>query len=99
MLLATGAAAPPPPPSPQPSARPSPAALTPDQLFSRRALRQARLLIQMRLLQLHDERLECVRQALLRRLPDALWPEEPTPTRGTPDAATAMARCDELLRL
>ncbi len=102
MLLAArapGAAAPAPPPSPRPSARPSPAALTPDQLFSRRALRRARLLIEMRLLQLRDERLECVRRALLRRLPDALWPEEPTPSRGTSDAAAAAARCDELLRL
>jgi hypothetical protein len=82
----------------RPAASPSPGALSPVALFSRRALRRARLLIQMRLLQLHDERLECVRAALLRRLPDALWPEEPTPTRGTPDVATAVARCDEVLR-
>jgi hypothetical protein len=51
----------------------------------------------MRMQQLRDERLECVRQALLRRLPDALWPEVPTPSRGTPDAATAIERCDRLL--
>jgi hypothetical protein len=99
VLLGGAAAAPLPSPAPRPTTSPSPAAVSPDQLFSRRALRRARLLIQMRLLQLHDERLECVRQALLRRLPGALWPEEPSPSRGTPDAATAIARCDELLRL
>ena len=57
-------------PSPQPTAS-SP---LPDELFSRRAMRQARLLIQLRLLQLRDERLECVREALLRRLPPELRP-------------------------
>lgn len=85
----------------QPPSRPTPApsaAISPDQLFSRRALRQARLLIQMRMLQLRDERLECVRQALLRQLPDALWPEEPTPSRGTANVAAAVTRCAELLK-
>jgi hypothetical protein len=81
-----------------PSASPSPQVLSPDELFSRRALRRARLLIQMRLLQLRDERLECVRAALLRQLPDALWPEVPSPTRGSSDAAAAAARCDNLQR-
>jgi hypothetical protein len=93
-----GSAAPAPSAGDRPAERPSPAALSPDALFSRRALRRARLLIQMRLLQLHEERLECVREALLRRLPAALWPEEPSPSRGTPDAATAVARCDQVLR-
>ena len=82
----------------KPAASPSPAALTPDELFSRRALRRARLLIQMRLMQLRDERLECVRQALLRQLPDALWPEVPSPSRGSLNAAAATARCADLER-
>jgi len=72
--------------------------VAPDELFSRRALRRARLLIQMRLMQLRDERLECVRQALLRQLPDALWPEVPSPSRGSLNAAAATARCADLER-
>lgn len=79
------------------SAEPSPGAPSPDELFSRRALRRARLLIQMRMMQLRAERLECIRQALLRQLPDALWPEEPSPSRGTANAAAAAARCSRLL--
>ncbi|HLY01719.1 MAG TPA: hypothetical protein VKR56_04395 [Candidatus Cybelea sp.] len=79
-----------------PAARPSPAPLTPEELFSRRALRRARLLIQMRVLQFREERLDCIRAALRRRLPDSLWPEEPTPSRGTPDARTAVARCEDV---
>ena len=95
-LLATPAAAP--LPASHPAARPSPPTLSPDELFSRRALRRARLLIQMRLFQLRDERLECVRAALARQLADALWPELPSPSRGTPDAATAAERCERLLK-
>jgi hypothetical protein len=102
LLLATAAGAAPsagPSASPiRPAASPPAGATSPDALFSRRALRRARLLIQMRLLQLHDERLDCIRAALLRRLPGALWPEEPSPARGTPDVATAVARCEEFLR-
>jgi hypothetical protein len=78
------------------TARPSPAPLTPEDLFSRRALRRARLLIQMRLMQFHEERLECIRAALRRRLPDSLWPEEPAPSRGTPDPRAAVARCEDV---
>ena len=85
-------------PSPQPSPGASPAPLTADQLFSRRALRRARLLIQMRMMQLRDEQLECVREALLRRLPAALWPEEPSPSRGTSGVAAAASKCEDLLR-
>jgi hypothetical protein len=85
------------PPRSRPAASPVPATFSPDEIFSRRALRRARLIIQMRMFQLRDERLECVRQALLRRLPDALWPEVPAPARGTPDAAAAAERCDRLL--
>jgi hypothetical protein len=85
-------------PSPTPYPAASPSALSPDELFSRRALRQARLLIQMRLMQLRDERLECIRAALRRELPDALWPEEPSPTRGTASVAAAAARCEQLLK-
>ena len=75
---------------------PSPAPLTPEELFSRRALRRARLLIQMRVMQFREERLECIRAALRRRLPDSLWPEEPTPSRGVPDARAAAARCEDV---
>ena len=63
--------------SPAPSA--SPATRSADALFSRRAMRSARLLIQMRLLELREERLECVRAAILRRLPADLVPQGPTP--------------------
>jgi hypothetical protein len=85
-------------PAPHPATSPPPAVLSPEELFSRRALRQARLIIQMRMLQLRDERLECIRAALRRELPDALWPEEPNPSRGTPGAAAAAARCEQLLK-
>jgi hypothetical protein len=81
----------------RPAAAPSPAAIAPDELFSRRALRRARLLIQMRMVELRDEQLDCIRQALLRRLPDALWPEEPSPSRGPANAVQAAARCSRLL--
>jgi hypothetical protein len=52
----------------------------------------------MRVMQLSEERLECIRAALLRRLPEALWPEVPSPDRGTPDARAAAARCEDLLK-
>ncbi len=65
--------------SPSPSAAPAASMpLSPDALYSRRALRRAKLLIQMRMLQFREERLECVRAALLRQLPPALRPQEPT---------------------
>jgi hypothetical protein len=96
LLAAAPANAPSPPPSrPAPTASP---ALSPDALFSRRALRRARLLIQMRMFQLRDERLECVREALLRRLPDALRPEGAPPTRGTPNPAAAAPHCGEIMQ-
>jgi hypothetical protein len=86
-------------PEPSHSAAPrQPVATSPNELFSRRALRQARILIQMRLLQLRDERLECVREAVMRQLPDALWPEVPSPSRGSSNAAEAAARCSQLLK-
>ncbi len=76
--------------SASPSARSTAAApapvLSPDALFSRRALRRARLLIQMRMLQFREERLECVRAALLRQLPPALRPQEPTTWTATEKA-------------
>lgn len=80
------------------SPSPSPGVVTADQLFSRRALRRARILIQMRLMQLHDERLECVRAALLRGLPESLRPDVPAPVRDTGAAAAAAAECERLLR-
>jgi hypothetical protein len=80
ILLPALAATPSPHPSAHPSVHPSPAAtpLSPEELFSRRALRRARLLIQLRMLQLRDERLECVREAILRRLPPDLRPDKTT---------------------
>ncbi len=79
LLLASSPGAVPSAPPAHPTARPSPAApISPDALFSRRALRRARLLIQMRMLQFRNERLGCVRAALLRQLPPALRPQEPT---------------------
>ena len=98
LLLAPNAATVASPAPTRATASPSPAPLTPDELFSRRAMRRARLLIQMRMMQLRDERLECVREALLRRLPSALWPEEPSPSRGISSAASAEAKCEELLK-
>lgn len=82
----------------RPATSPSPVAVSHDQLLSHRALRAARLLIQMRVLQLRDERLECVREALRRQLPEALWPEVPSPSRGAADRAAAAARCTELMK-
>jgi hypothetical protein len=86
------------PATPHPTASPAPPAISPDELFSRRALRQARLLIEMRVLELRDERLECVREALERRLPDALWTQQPSPPRPSPDVASALAKCSELMK-
>ena len=48
-----------------------------DELLSKRALRRAKLLIQLRLYELRDERLQCVRKAILRRLPWDLRPQDP----------------------
>lgn len=96
VLVATAPAVAGTPAPARPTATPSPAALTPEEVFSRRALRRARLLVQMRMLQLRDERLECIREALRRQLPDALWQEVPSPTRGSADAATAAEQCGKL---
>jgi hypothetical protein len=49
----------------------------------------------MRVMQFREERLECVRAALRRQLPDSLWPEEPTPSRGIPNARAAVAHCED----
>lgn len=46
----------------------------PEELYSRRALRRARLIIELRMLQLRKERLECVRRAIIRNLPPELRP-------------------------
>jgi hypothetical protein len=63
----------------QPPNRPASAAtpLRADQLLSKRALRRAKLLIQLRLYELREERLQCVRAAILRRLPWDLRPQDP----------------------
>ncbi len=95
-LIPAGPASPAPLATPRPAPGPAAGAPAPEELFSRRAMRRARLLIEMRLFQLREERLECVREALRRRLPDALWPEEPTPWRGAADASEAAAKCARL---
>jgi len=96
-LITAGPASPAAAATARPAPSPAPgAALAPEELFSRRAMRRARLLIQMRLFQLREERLECVREALRRQLPDALWPEEPSPWRGAADASEAAAKCARL---
>ncbi len=48
-----------------------------DELLSKRALRRAKLVIQLRLYELREERLECLRKAILRRLPGDLRPHDP----------------------
>ncbi len=55
-------------------ATPAPArarSAAPEQLYSRRALRRARIIVQMRLFELREERLERVERAIERRLPAA----------------------------
>jgi hypothetical protein len=62
-------------PSPKPSAAASAPASAPGDIFSKRALRRAQLIVQMRMLELREERLEQVRAAIERRLPpDLLCP-------------------------
>lgn len=73
LTLATAQPAPQEHPSPPPPAAAS-APAVPGTLFSKSALRRARLIIQMRMLELREERLECVRAAILRRLPPELRP-------------------------
>lgn len=58
-------------PAPIPAATHAPRARA---LLSPRALRRARLLIQLRMLELREERLDCLRAAILRRLPPDLRP-------------------------
>lgn len=82
----------------RPAATASPPPLSPDALYSRRALRRAKLLIQMRVMQLSEERLECIRAALLRRLPNAMLPEPRSPGREHSELRTAAARCEDLLK-
>ena len=50
----------------------------------------------MRVMQLRDERLECIRAALERRLPGALWEEVPSASRGAADARADAAKCEEM---
>jgi len=81
-------------PSPRPS---SPSPLPFDAVLGRRALQHARTLIQLRMLQLREERLECVREAILRRLPADLVPEptgSPEPVVKQSDASLASKNGD-----
>jgi hypothetical protein len=98
LSLLLGLASPAPVGAARPPAHASPASLSPDALFSRRALRRARLLIQMRVMQLRDERLECIRGALKRRLPGALWEEVPSVSAGAADARADAEKCEEALK-
>ena len=50
--------------------------LSPDELYSRRALQRTRSIIELRLMELQRERLECVREAILRNLPPDLRPQD-----------------------
>lgn len=74
--LAFTAAAPQPRATRHPSHAPHARHLNPDALYSRRALHRARLLIQLRLLELHDARFACLRTAIVRRLPVDLRPQQ-----------------------
>ena len=58
-----------------------PAAGSVEALYSRRALRRARTILQLRLLELRQARLDCIRAAIQRRLPADLT-----------DRAAALAR-------
>ena len=58
-----------------------PASIPVEGLYSARALRRARTILQLRLLQLHEARLDCIRAAIERRLPADLT-----------DRAAALAR-------
>jgi hypothetical protein len=86
-------------PSPQehPLRQPAPAANgeeSPGALFSQKALRRARLLIQMRMLELRAERLECVRESIIRRLPPDLRP----PSRGESANAVKQSSANDATR-
>jgi hypothetical protein len=87
------------PAAPSASAAPTPPAqvvpVSPDELYSRRALRRARLLIQMRVMEMREERLECIKEALRHQLPGVLWQELPSPSRGTPDARSVAEKCEQ----
>jgi hypothetical protein len=51
----------------------------------------------MRLMEFHEERLECIRAALRRQLPEALWADVPAPPRGS-GVPAAVEDCEELLK-
>jgi hypothetical protein len=74
LCLALGAASAKEPPS-KPARSAHVLMTAPSALYSRRALRRARILLQLRLLQLREERLERVRQIIERRLPSDLRPK------------------------
>jgi hypothetical protein len=87
------------PAAPSASAAPPPPAqvapVSPDELYSRRALRRARLLNQIRVMEVREERLECIKEALRHQLPSVLWQELPSSSRGTPDARSAAEKCEQ----
>ena len=67
------------PAKPQPKLTPLsiPRSARPDDLLSKRAQRRAKLLIGLRLYELREEHLQCVRTAILRTLPWDLRPQDP----------------------
>ena len=75
------------PPHPVVRAIVTPSPLPPEALYSRRALRRARLFITLRMMELRDERLDCVRNVILNRLPPDLRPEEPSSPSPSPSGA------------
>jgi hypothetical protein len=76
-----------------------PPAVAPGALFSRGATRRARILLQLRLLQLREERLGCLRAILLRRLLPDMLPsddretgEHPIPVKQSPPPSATTLR-------
>lgn len=64
LLLTAGSAA-----RTRPHPRPSAAPLNPAKIYSGRALRRARIILELKLLELREERLEGVRKAIERHVP------------------------------
>ncbi|HTX58162.1 MAG TPA: hypothetical protein VMH02_00700 [Verrucomicrobiae bacterium] len=67
---------------PRPHRSPRPAAISPalpEHLLSSKALRRMRLAIELRLAELRDERFNCVRAAILARLPPEMRPAGAAP--------------------
>jgi hypothetical protein len=64
-----------------------PAAIPVEGLYSRRALRRARTILQLRMLELREARLDCLRAAIARRLPEDLTDRAARLARSAGDCA------------